>query len=252
MWQILAIVVGVLFVLMLILGLTFNKTYFQRAINDIESYKERRLDNDQILIMCVKKGRTNLARVILIIVFPLFVLIIALLILTIKITDKPVLEAIANNLVDTIKDEVQNLLEDNTNEEMIVYGDEISVTNNFSIIIPADFKQQGNKYVYDTGLGEYDYCDFSFNNVENYQTAEDLSNELSVHYFGKNESIASEINEIKWLGFTKNTSSLETYYNITEKDNLVYLIEYNIGTEVEKPEICQNYYNEIMNSIYAK
>lgn len=244
MWQILAIVVGVLFVLMLILGLTFNKTYFQRAINKVSDYKEMYKNNDDILIACTKKGRTSLSRVFSIILFPLFILLILLIFLVFKTTDKSVLNTFVGEVKENVTSELENIFYNVSSDSVVNYGDVGEVYNVFNISVPSYFEKQGASYIYDSGPLENDACTFKFNIVKDYSNSNDLIKKLG----GNAET--SEINNVTWYNITANNNLM--YYGITEKDGKVYLAEFQIGGSVENPEVCQNHYNEIMSSISYK
>ena len=79
------------------------------------------------------------------------------------------------------------------------------------------------------------------------QTQMLYQNELDAN-FVKNTTI----NGIDWYSFSGSDDINKTYYNLTDKDNKVYLAKFEIGTGVENPSICENYYNKIMNSISYK
>ena len=242
--EFLLICIGILLIIMLLLGLTFNKTYFQRAINKVSDYKEAYKNNDDILIACTKKGRTNLSRVFLIFLLPLFILLILLIILVFKTTDKSDL----NNFVDEVKEnvtsELENIFYNVSSDSVVNYGDVEEVYNTFNISVPSYFEKNGNSYVYDSGALENDDCTFKFNVAKDYSNSNDLINRLG----GNAEP--SEINNVTWYNITTNNDLM--YYGITEKDSKVYLTEFQIGSAVENPEVCQNHYNEIMSSISYK
>lgn len=242
--EILLIYVGILLIIMLILGLTFNKTYFQRAINKVSDYKEKYKNNDDILIACTKKGRTNLARVFLIFLLPLFILSILLIILVFKTTDKSDLNNFVDEVKESITSELENMFYNASSDSVINYGNVGEVYNNFNINVPSYFEKQGASYVYDSGALENDACIFKFNVVTDYSNPNDLINKLG----GNAET--SEINNVTWYNITTNNNLM--YYGITENDGKVYLTEFQIGSAVDNPEVCQNHYNEIMSSISYK
>ena len=149
---------------------------------------------------------------------------------------------------------------------IMAYGSEENVTNNFNVTVPSVFEKGAIKYTYDTGGTEvfndcdfstggtevFNDCDFSFNVVNGYNDAEKLAKEMSNYYLGTKEVSISKINGIDWHSFNESNDINKSYYNITEKDNKVYIADYSIGTGVTNPTVCENYYNEIMQSISYK
>ena len=228
-----------LFIINIVLGLNFNKLYLKRAVIKVEMIKQKYPNNEQgILTACTLKGGTSIFKAILIFLIPIAisVIIVVFAIVSFGIS-------IFNNLFDT----------SGPYKGIMSYGPEGNVTTNFSLTVPSVFERDGIDYTYDTGGTEtFNECEFSFNVVNGYTSANTLSKEMSEFYFDDNVVENKIINGITWHSFSDSNSINKTYYNLTDRNNKVYLAKFEIGTGVENPEVCQKYYNEIMNSISYK
>ena len=244
LWQLLLIIGFGLLILMLIVGFMFNKIYLSKVTNFVQNYREEGKTNEELLIICTKRGLTNFSRALLIIILPLFILALGLIILTVETTDKNTLKEIRDNIIAKIDTEANILVQKATNESLFTYGDSNLVNDNFKVTIPSYYEKQGNKYVYDAGNNVTDYCEFLFNYIPDYKSAQDLVKKINGV-----DVVNNNINGIDWQSINKNDLN---YYSVTEKDGNIYLVEFNIGSGIAEPAVCENHYNEIMQSISYK
>ena len=230
---------GLLLIINIVLGLSFNKFYLRHSVIKVEMLKQKYPNDEQALLTtCTLKGGTSLFKAILIFLIPIAisVIIVVFAIVSFGIS-------IFNNLFDT----------SGPYKGIMSYGPEGNVTTNFSLTVPSVFEQDGTNYTYDTGgTATFNECEFSFNVVNGYTNADTLSKEMSEYYFDDNVVESKIINGINWYSFSDSDSINKTYYNLTDRNNKVYLAEFEIGAGVTNPSICENYYNEIMNSISYK
>ena len=244
-----AIIIIIIFLTVNIsLGLKFNRIYLKHALLKVENLKLKYQEPKALLTACTVKGGTSIFKAILITLLPLIIMIILIVICITTFGIK-----MSFNLSNMFDNSKSHFGTSESYNGIMAYGSEENVTNNFNVTVPSAFEKGTIKYTYDTGGTEvFNDCDFSFNVVNGYNDAEKLAKEMSNYYLGTKEVSTNKINGIDWHSFNESNDINKSYYNITEKDNKVYIADYSIGTGVTNSTVCENYYNEIMQSISYK
>lgn len=138
----------------------------------------------------------------------------------------------------------------------VSYDYSVNVKDEFSIEIPEVFEEgfmnddYRVNYEYETDTDEvFNSCEVTFGAVENYDSLSKFSKDFKEGY-SLNDGTNKTINNINWEIYTDKDLD-KYYYALTEKNEKVYLFEYLIEEDANQ-ETCENYYNQILNSIEAK
>lgn len=126
----------------------------------------------------------------------------------------------------------------------------------FNIDVPSQFEDVfvGNsvdKKLITNSSGTFNSCRVSFKEVKNYVSSRQLAEEMA-EYFSVSDSLTEkEINGIKWQYFYYSNSLGNSDYYLTDKDNKVFIFEYEIGSDADV-SVCEPYRTSIINSISYK
>lgn len=242
----------------ILLGLFFNKIYIRRVMMKIEKLKIKYQSSPQALLTaCTLKGGRSLPMAILmsIIIFVVQI-IISMVVFSVAIFDFIFGNANINvnsNINSNSSGENNTDSTDGSSTSKIIYFGFMAdsyVTDNFNMTIPSNFVQDGSDYVVSTQSNRSsNSCSFSFQALSNYTDVDTLINDISSVFGAK--TAETQTNNIMWQQAIYQQLFKTTYYTATQKDGIVYLITYEINYGSDKKK-CEDYYNEIMNSISYK
>ncbi|HAB65946.1 MAG TPA: hypothetical protein DCE23_01130 [Firmicutes bacterium] len=207
--------------------------------------KNRKKNQYELNQLCYKAGGTNF-----LLAFIIFVIFYAI-IFYISMYELP------NAPIKTGYDYITKYIEEKKKPVYDGVIDRLSfdVENTFNITIPEDFKkQQGKiyKYLYSpNGKEEIKTCELTISRINKFHDANDY-----ITQYQKYEKIEKDIVELKrddtiWYTLEQQKRYFNKKINVATINGNVILLEYNIGLDTE-PNKCENYYNEIFESITIK
>lgn len=247
----------------LVIGLIVNKTYINFAKKKINKIKSNNMHKSQgeLALICSKKGGTSIGQLFLGFIVEI---VIAMLIVIISIIFG--ISTIFGTLISNFGNIFSNsMVENNTSDGVydgtFNYNSSIIISDEFSISIPSNFEEgmfndeHMYNYEYSSNQGMFDGCKFSLAGVDNFNSAENLANQMYNYFLSWDNSnptsvLSSKINNINWYWLSYSDSMGTYYYYLTEKSNKVFLLEYEI--EKNANSNCINYKDKIITSIIAK
>lgn len=247
----------------LAIGLIVNKTYINFAKKKINKIKVNNMHKSQgeLALICSKKGGTSIGQLFLGFIVEI---VIAMLIVIISIIFG--ISTIFGTLISNFGKIFSNsMVENNTSDGVYdgttYYDSSIIIADEFTITIPSSFEEGmlNDKYRYDyefkPNQSMFDGCKFSLAGVDNFNSAENLANQMYNYFLSWDNSnptsvLSSKINNINWYWLSYSDSMGTYYYYLTEKSNKVFLLEYEI--EKNANSNCINYKDKIITSIIAK
>lgn len=239
----------IIIIIAILLGMFFNKLYIKVAMTNIEKIKAQNSNNYQnILTKCTLKGGTSISKAILL---SLLVFVIEVIVM-ITIFSASIFNAFKDGI--DIEGSINGLhirQDSSNNDNGLVYQfqDINLVINNFNFTIPSAFSQKRNSYVAEIGDGTFNECEFSFQAIANYKDLNTMIDDMTDYY--NVEASSSQINNITWYDLTTSDSLGTTYYHLTEKSGIIYMVTYEIGSHCDRAA-CDSYYSQIINSISYK
>lgn len=241
----------------LLVGFLFNKLYLWYAKRKIAKIKIKNADKtaDEIKEICKNKGGTSVGQLALGIVLEVVIVVIALVIITFMGLISLVFPFLSN-VKTTTGNNSTNTQENGKFNGMLSYDTSINIAKDFSITVPANFKNESNKYsynyVYKSGQGTFDECSVNLKVVNDYASAEKLIKQMASYYTKNNpkEATTTKINGLDWTYFSNNDAFGATYYYGTTKNNKVYLLQYEAQEDAAVD--CDSYREGILNSVVSK
>lgn len=236
-------------VLSLVIALIANPLYLAYARAKVKlirkTKKNRKKNQYELNKVCSKKGGTN------------FILAFLTLIIFYGGLGYVSMYELPNSTIRKSYDIIYKYIEDLKKPVYDGMIDRLSydVENNLNITIPDSFKKEPGsiyKYLYSPdGKEEPKTCSLTISLIGKFTNPEDY-----LFQYKEYEKIEGDITELKrssltWYTLTQERKNYTKKMNTTLINNNVILLEYNSGTEV--PEgVCENYYNDIFNSISLK
>lgn len=238
--------------LYVLLGLFTNKIYLNFANSKINKIKTKNPSGDLSRI-CSAKGGTSIGMIFVALILDIVLLIIyviLMLVLNISIGIVSLFGSLGSDIMSSPNGEYNGALS---------YDSSVVISDDFSVDIPSMY-QEGFlnseyviNYTYKTDENEIlSNCEFSFAVIEGYSSSSELINQIAEYNKVSSSVSNTTINNIVWYTTNYNDGSLaNTYYYATEKNNMVYLVQYEIGSDV-KTNVCEEHKNTIINSIKNK
>ncbi len=230
-----------------IIGLCANKLYIFYARKKIEKIKLENTQKDiaEIKKICSNKGGVSIGLTILgFIIEVVSTIIILVIMLTLGVA------SIFGNLFLNLGGK------NGTYNGVMSLDSSVNMNQEFSITVPSQFKNDSTsseyQYEYTSSSGGFNKCSISFTSPEDFSNAEDLIRQIAKYETDNNPTTVTKnsINNIEWYWFTLNDSFGKKYYYGTTKNNKVFLLEYEI--QEDAPSDCEQYQQQILNSIQAK
>ena len=203
--------------------------------------------------ICSAKGGTSIGMIFVALILDIVLLIIyviLMLVLNISIGIVSLFGSLGSDIMSSPNGEYNGALS---------YDSSVVISDDFSVDIPSMY-QEGFlnseyviNYTYKTDENEIlSNCEFSFAVIEGYSSSSELINQIAEYNKVSSPVSNTTINNIVWYTTNYNDGSLaNTYYYATEKNNMVYLVQYEIGSDV-KTNVCEEHKNTIINSIKNK
>lgn len=233
----------------IILFLIFNKFYLYYVRRKVKKIKLNNLNKDlpSLKKICEKEGGVSFSFVFLGILGEIAIVIIMTIFMFFLKINTPL-----SHFFTKIFEENKMYVY----EGKIQFDSNIKIGEEFSFAVPNKFKATNyNKnyyYNYEYGSGNSGKCRVSFGKIKGNISNKKLLNQIKKYY---QNNIVSDIKEEQvnnlawdWLIFENNNSSTNIY--TTSKKGDVYFLEYII--EKNAPKDCDNYKNQILNSINEK
>lgn len=236
-------------VLSLALALIANPLYLAYARTKVKlirkTKKNRKKNQYELNKVCAKKGGTN------------FILAFLTLIIFYGGLGYVSMYELPNSTIRKCYDIISNYIEESKKPVYDGIIDRLSydVENNLNITIPDSFKKEPGKIYkylyYPDGKEEAKTCSLTISLIGKFTDPEDY-----LFQYKEYEKIEKDVTELKratltWYSLTQERKNYIKKMNTTLINNNVILLEYNSGIEV--PEgVCENYYNDIFNSISLK
>lgn len=216
--------------LSVLVGVFFNKFYIKDCRKAVEKIKNEGIgvDPQTIITTCVNKGGTSLAAAILLSV-GIFLLLLAAIFGFVFLLLFPIINQTVN----------------------ISFDETAKIKNIFSFENTMNFNDISEDYMYAYDYSddneEEDTCLVYLYKMDKYNTVEDvIKNNAEGKY--KTNPIKKTVNDIEWTGYVN--SNLITEYNIfvTEIDDELYMLEYDIyGLTGDGP--CHDYKDNILENV---
>ena len=238
--------------LYVLLGLFTNKIYLNFANSKINKIKNKNPSGDLSRI-CSAKGGTSIGMIFVALILDIVLLIIyviLMIVLNISIGIVSLFGSLGSDIMSSPNGEYNGVLS---------YNSSVVISDDFSFDIPSMY-QEGFlnseyviNYTYKTDENEIlSNCEFSFAAIDGYSSSSELINQIAEYNKVSSSVSNTTINNIVWYTTNYNDGSLaNTYYYATEKNNMVYLVQYEIGSNV-KTNVCEEHKTAIINSIKNK
>ena len=253
-------------ILNILIGLFVNKIYIIYANKKINKIKDENQGKtpQEIENICMNKGGTSGLYLFLGIIIELFVLLLMIFVL-IPLSLINQIQGTVNNL-DLNLDTGNDIIIENTSPDefngTLIYSSEVKIKDKFTINVPNAFQDNSYDFSYDYSYNAktnddgkiFTSCGVKLNAVEGFSSSYILIN--GMHNFHINNNSTSTdienitINNIMWSSIKIENDIGKHYYYATDKDNLVYLLEYDVQTDTDSN--CEGYRESIINSIQSK
>ncbi len=235
-----------------VLGLVFNKFYLSVVKKRVAKIRSTHptATNEQLKEICANQGNTSMG-----LVFAGFAMHIgiAVIIFLFFYTTFMAFFDFSSPSIDSHTNDSTNPTFNGTYRS----SSDIDLNTEFSVKVPSKFENKSFDeseiyYAYSGKDGTFNKCRFRLVGIEEYNNSKDLIKQMHDYYKeNKPSNIKTDrINGIEWDYFSYNGSFGEVYYYASEKDNQVYLMEYEIQEDADKG--CPGYREEIINSVESK
>ncbi len=253
------IIIGAIyFVIALLLGLTTNKRYMNKATNQILNLKSSnpKASNENLINQCKSIGGTSFASVIVIvIVFAIASYLLSLYIFT-KITPEEIKKIGFKDIVEKIEKinigkKTEEKIKDTINNKPAGIIDQ-----RFSYTIPEIFISNSNSsegigYTYK--VDDANYCSLSFLPYQSDQPTNEFLADKAIANSETATPAARLINGINWAYYDYFSEGLKTFNYAIDDNGRIYMFRFIISTKDDDlDQRCQIYHDQIINSITMK